>query len=136
MNTHQHFDHIGGLRTYMHIGATIITHWKNFDFLHARRAELRAADAAARHGVALAADGAGRRAISTRASRENYVLSDGTRNMHMSYVQPLAACRRDVDGVSAEGEDPDRSRPFDTHEPLQRRRPPPTGPSTTTCASC
>ena len=32
VNTHQHHDHIGGLRTYMHIGATIITHWKNHDF--------------------------------------------------------------------------------------------------------
>ena len=32
VNTHQHFDHIGGLRTYMHIGATIITHWKNLSF--------------------------------------------------------------------------------------------------------
>src|SRR5262249_19681002 len=29
VNTHQHFDHAGGLRTYMHIGATIITHFKN-----------------------------------------------------------------------------------------------------------
>ena len=32
INTHQHHDHIGGLRTYMHIGATIITHWKNWEF--------------------------------------------------------------------------------------------------------
>jgi len=32
VNTHQHHDHIGGLRTFMHIGATIITHWKNYDF--------------------------------------------------------------------------------------------------------
>ena len=32
VNTHQHHDHIGGLRTYMHIGATIITHTKNFTF--------------------------------------------------------------------------------------------------------
>src|SRR4030095_6965942 len=32
VNTHQHFDHIGGLRTYLHIGATIITHAKNYDF--------------------------------------------------------------------------------------------------------
>jgi glyoxylase-like metal-dependent hydrolase (beta-lactamase superfamily II) len=31
VNTHQHFDHIGGLRTYMHIGATIITHQKNWE---------------------------------------------------------------------------------------------------------
>ena len=32
VNTHQHHDHIGGLRTYMHIGWTIITHWKNYAF--------------------------------------------------------------------------------------------------------
>jgi glyoxylase-like metal-dependent hydrolase (beta-lactamase superfamily II) len=32
VNTHQHFDHIGGLRTYLHIGATIVTHAKNYDF--------------------------------------------------------------------------------------------------------
>src|SRR6185436_17858278 len=25
INSHQHFDHIGGIRTYLHIGATIIT---------------------------------------------------------------------------------------------------------------
>ena len=33
VNTHQHFDHIGGLRTYMHIGATIITHFEELQFL-------------------------------------------------------------------------------------------------------
>ena len=32
VNTHQHFDHIGGLRTYLHIGATVVTHALNFDF--------------------------------------------------------------------------------------------------------
>jgi hypothetical protein len=35
VNTHNHFDHIGGLRTYLHIGATIVTHWKNFEFYNA-----------------------------------------------------------------------------------------------------
>ncbi len=34
VNSHQHFDHTGGLRAYNHIGATVITHWKNFDFLN------------------------------------------------------------------------------------------------------
>ena len=34
VNSHQHFDHTGGLRAYNHIGATVITHWKNFDFFH------------------------------------------------------------------------------------------------------
>src|SRR6185436_19512448 len=32
INSHQHFDHAGGLRTYMHIGATIVTHWTNWNF--------------------------------------------------------------------------------------------------------
>ena len=60
VNTHQHFDHLGGIRTYMHIGATIITQWLNHDVLHARCPELRAAHAAARHDLALAADRARR----------------------------------------------------------------------------
>ena len=34
INTHQHFDHIGGIRTYLHIGATIITQRKNIAFLN------------------------------------------------------------------------------------------------------
>src|SRR4029434_5097971 len=34
VNSHQHFDHTGGLRAYNHIGATVITHWRNFDFLN------------------------------------------------------------------------------------------------------
>ena len=54
VNTHQHFDHIGGLRTYMHIGATIITHWKNFEFLHSRCSQLRAPNLGSRYDVALA----------------------------------------------------------------------------------
>ena len=29
VNTHDHYDHLGGLRTYLHIGATIITHQRN-----------------------------------------------------------------------------------------------------------
>jgi len=29
INTHAHYDHLGGLRTYLHIGATVITHQRN-----------------------------------------------------------------------------------------------------------
>jgi len=29
INSHQHFDHISGIRTYLHTGATIITQRKN-----------------------------------------------------------------------------------------------------------
>jgi glyoxylase-like metal-dependent hydrolase (beta-lactamase superfamily II) len=89
LNTHQHFDHIGGLRTYMHIGATIITHWKNFAFYN--RDVLNYAsrtldpDMLSLWPPTELAEG-----YQYESVRENYVLSDGSRNMHISYVQPLA----------------------------------------------
>jgi glyoxylase-like metal-dependent hydrolase (beta-lactamase superfamily II) len=88
VNTHQHFDHIGGLRTYMHIGATIITHWKNLNFY--TRDVLNYAprtldpDMMSLWPPTEVAEG-----YQYETVRENYVLSDGTRNMHISYVQPL-----------------------------------------------
>ena len=88
VNTHQHFDHIGGLRTYMHIGATIITHWKNFNFYN--RDVLNYAprtlqpDMLSLWPPTEVAEG-----YQYETVRENYTLSDGTRTMHMSYVQPL-----------------------------------------------
>lgn len=88
VNTHQHFDHIGGLRTYMHIGATIITHWKNFDFYkqdvlnYAQRT--LDPDMLSLWPPTEVAEG-----YQYETVRENYVLSDGHRNMHISYVQPL-----------------------------------------------
>jgi glyoxylase-like metal-dependent hydrolase (beta-lactamase superfamily II) len=89
VNTHQHFDHIGGLRTYMHIGATIITHWKNFDFY--KRDVLNYAprtlspDMLSLWPPTELAEG-----YQYETVRENYVLSDRTRSMHISYVHPLA----------------------------------------------
>jgi glyoxylase-like metal-dependent hydrolase (beta-lactamase superfamily II) len=89
VNTHQHFDHIGGLRTYMHIGATIITHWKNWNFYN--RDVLNYAprtlepDMLSLWPPTEVAEG-----YQYETVRENYMLTDGTRTMHMSYVQPLA----------------------------------------------
>jgi glyoxylase-like metal-dependent hydrolase (beta-lactamase superfamily II) len=89
VNTHQHFDHIGGIRTYMHIGATIITHWKNFDFYN--RDVLNYAprtlnpDMLSLWPPTELAEG-----YQYETIRENYILSDGSRSMHISYVQPLA----------------------------------------------
>ncbi len=89
LNTHQHFDHIGGVRTYMHIGATIITHWKNFDFY--TRDVLNYAprtldpDMMSLWPPTEVAEG-----YQYETVRENYMLSDGSRRMHISYVQPLA----------------------------------------------
>ena len=34
VTSHPHFDHIGGLRTYLHIGATVVTHMANLAFLN------------------------------------------------------------------------------------------------------
>jgi len=89
VNTHQHFDHIGGLRTYMHIGATIITHWKNFNFytrdvLNYAPREL-APDMMSLWPPTELAEG-----YQYETVRENYTLSDGVRTLHISYVQPLA----------------------------------------------
>ncbi|HJO12298.1 MAG TPA: MBL fold metallo-hydrolase, partial [Gammaproteobacteria bacterium] len=88
VNTHQHHDHIGGLRTYMHIGATIITHWKNYDFY--TRDVLNYAprtldpDMLALWPPTELAEG-----YQYETVRENYVLSDGERTMEVSYVHPL-----------------------------------------------
>jgi glyoxylase-like metal-dependent hydrolase (beta-lactamase superfamily II) len=89
INTHQHFDHIGGLRTYMHIGATIITHWKNWNFYN--RDVLNYAprtldpDMMSLWPPTEVAEG-----YQYETVRENYALTDGLRTMQMSYVQPLA----------------------------------------------
>ena len=89
VNTHQHFDHIGGIRTYMHIGATIITQWKNWNFYN--RDVLNYAprtlepDMLSLWPPTEVAEG-----YQWETVRENYTLTDGARTMHISYVQPLA----------------------------------------------
>ena len=89
VNTHQHHDHIGGLRTYMHIGATIITHWKNYDFyvqdvLNYAPRSLNP-DMVALWPPTELAEG-----YQYETVRENYWLRDNSRSMHVSYVHPLA----------------------------------------------
>ncbi len=88
VNTHQHHDHIGGLRTYMHIGATIITHWKNYDFytndvLNYSQRTLDP-DMVSLWPPTELAEG-----YQYETVRENYVLTDGERLMQISYVHPL-----------------------------------------------
>ena len=88
VNSHQHFDHAGGLRTYMHIGATIITHWKNFDFyirdfLNYSPRTLQP-DMMSLWPPTEVAEG-----YFYETVRENYVISDGTRNLNIYYVNPL-----------------------------------------------
>lgn len=87
VNSHQHFDHAGGLRTYMHIGATVITHWKNYefynhDFLNYTPRTLQP-DMVSLWPPTELAEG-----YQYETVRENYVLSDGTRNLNIYYVAP------------------------------------------------
>ena len=89
VNTHQHSDHIGGLRTYMHIGATIITHQKNWNF-YTRDVLNYAPRTLEPDMMSLWPPTEVAEGYQYETVRENYVLSDGMRNMHISYVQPLA----------------------------------------------
>ena len=88
VNTHQHWDHIGGMRTYMHIGATTITHWKNTEFYNSdvlnytpRMVEPDLVSLAPPTEVA--------EGYFLEEFRENYTLADGERMMRISYVHPL-----------------------------------------------
>jgi glyoxylase-like metal-dependent hydrolase (beta-lactamase superfamily II) len=89
VNTHQHSDHIGGLRTYMHIGATLITHQKNWAF-YSRDVLNYAPRTLAPDMMSLWPPTEVAEGYNYETVRENYVLSDGVRNLHISYVQPLA----------------------------------------------
>ncbi len=88
VNTHQHHDHIGGLRTYMHIGATIVTHRLNYEFytrdvLNYDQRTL-APDMVSLWPPTELAEG-----YFYERYTENYVISDGERNMNLYYVHPL-----------------------------------------------
>ena len=89
INSHQHFDHAGGLRTYVHIGATIITHWKNYDFYN--RDVLNYAQRTLKPDmVSLWPPTELAEGYYYEAIRENFVISDGSRNLNVHYVNPLA----------------------------------------------
>lgn len=117
VNTHQHFDHIGGLRTYLHIGATIVTHARNADFYN--RDVLNYAprtlepDMVSRWPPTELAEG-----YNIETVRENYVLTDGARLLQIFYVQPL----QHVEGMLMAYLPKERllieADLFDTHEPV------------------
>ena len=88
VNSHQHFDHTGGLRAYNHIGATVITHWKNFDFLN--RDVINYVPRTLRPDmVSLWPPTELAEGYYFETVRENYVITDGSRTMQIHYVNPL-----------------------------------------------
>jgi glyoxylase-like metal-dependent hydrolase (beta-lactamase superfamily II) len=88
VNSHQHFDHVGGLRTYMHIGATVVTHWKNYDFYN--RDVLNFAQRTLKPDmVSLWPPTELAEGYYYEAIRENFIISDGTRQLNIHYLNPL-----------------------------------------------
>jgi glyoxylase-like metal-dependent hydrolase (beta-lactamase superfamily II) len=88
ISSHPHFDHIGGLRAYLHIGSTIVTHRKAIDFLNRDVLNYRPRtvepDIVALWPPTELSEG-----YNFEAINENYVITDNTRLLRVYYVQPL-----------------------------------------------
>ena len=118
ITSHPHFDHIGGLRTYLHIGATIVTHMKNLAFLNrdVLNYEPRTVkpDIVAKWPPTEVSEG-----YNYEAVQESYVITDNRRILRVYYVQPL----RHVEGMLMAYLPAERiafeADLFDTHEPAR-----------------
>ena len=114
--SHPHFDHIGGLRTYNHIGATAVTHKNNLDFLNndvlVYEPRTVKPDIVSLWPPTEVAEGYNYEAI-----QENYVITDNSRILRVHYVQPL----QHVSGMLMAYLPTERiafqADLFDTHEP-------------------
>jgi glyoxylase-like metal-dependent hydrolase (beta-lactamase superfamily II) len=116
ISSHPHFDHIGGLRTYNHIGATVVTHFINLKFLNrdvlTYKPRTVKPDIVALWPPTEVAEGYNYEAI-----QENFVITDNSRILRVYYVQPL----RHVAGMLMAYLPAERiafqADLFDTHEP-------------------
>ncbi len=116
ISSHPHFDHIGGLRTYLHIGATVVAHMRNIAFLNSDvlsyEPRTMKPDIVARWPPTEVSEG-----YNYEAVQENYVISDNARILRVYYVQPL----QHVDGMLMAYLPTERiafqADLFDTHEP-------------------
>ena len=88
ISSHPHFDHIGGLRTYNHIGATVVTHMLNLRFLNSDvltyKPRTVKPDILSLWPPTEVAEGYNYEAI-----QENFVVTDNRRILRVYYVQPL-----------------------------------------------
>jgi len=88
ISSHPHFDHIGGLRTYNHIGATVVTHMLNLKLLNndvlTYKARTVKPDILSLWPPTEVAEGYNYEAI-----QENFVITDNSRILRVYYVQPL-----------------------------------------------
>jgi glyoxylase-like metal-dependent hydrolase (beta-lactamase superfamily II) len=88
ISSHPHFDHIGGLRTYLHIGATIVVHMANVAFLNrdvlSYEPRTVEPDIVSKWPPTEVSEG-----YNYEAVQENYVITDNQRILRVYYVQPL-----------------------------------------------
>ena len=88
VNTHAHYDHLGGLRTYLHIGATVITHQRNRVFYETELLNYvprtLEPDMVSLYPPTELSEG-----YTMEDVDEKYVISDGKRMMDIYYVQGL-----------------------------------------------
>lgn len=90
VNTHHHFDHSGGLRTYLAQGATIVTHQANREYyeqvlFNPAPRTLQADRFATFYPYFVG----GRRPLPIETVNQKYVLSDGVRTVDLYPVQGL-----------------------------------------------
>jgi glyoxylase-like metal-dependent hydrolase (beta-lactamase superfamily II) len=116
ISSHPHFDHIGGLRTYLHIGSTIVAHMKNLAFLN--RDVLSYEPRTVKPDiVSLWPPTEVSEGYNYEAVQENYVITDNRRILRVYYVQPL----QHVEGMLMAYLPAERiafqADLFDTHEP-------------------
>jgi len=90
VNTHDHYDHLGGLRAYLHVGATVITHQRNRLFYETELLNYTPRtlepDMVSLYPPTEISEG-----YTMEDVDEKYVLSDGERNLEIYYVQGLGS---------------------------------------------
>ena len=119
ITSHPHFDHIGGLRTYLHIGSTIVTHMINLEFLNTDvlvyEPRTIAPDIVSKWPPTELSEG-----YNYEAVQENYVIADDSRILRVYYVQPLAHVSGMLMAYLPEEGIAFQADLFDTHEAPRR----------------
>lgn len=86
VNTHDHYDHLGGLRTYLHVGATIVTHQRNRLFYESELLNyvprMLEPDMVSLYPPTEISEG-----YTMEDVDEKYILGDGSRFLEIYYVQ-------------------------------------------------
>jgi len=116
VNSHQHFDHLGGVRAYLHIGATIVTQRKNITLLNRDVLNYRPRtvlpDMVSLWPPTEVAEG-----YNYESFNENYVITDGSRLLQVYYVQPLQHAEGMAMAYLPAEKIVMQANLFDTHEP-------------------